>query len=456
MDEFLKNGFGTALFSLGGVVFLLFLVFLLIFTTKQLLIIVPPNMVAVITGRKRMLSDGTSVGYRVVRGGLTFLIPVLERAQWMQLNTIPLTISVRNAIARGGIPIDVQAVANVKIASMPEEVFNNAVERILGSEKQVADLAQETLAANLRGVLSTLTPEEANEDRVKFEAELMKEVTRDLQKLGLQLDMLKIQNISDDAGYLRAYGRIRTAEVLRDAQIAEARTKAETEREQAISTQGADVARAQAQMMVAAAQNELRVKQADLDRAALIAERTARAAADEAQARAEKAVEEARVEVARVRLQVEVVEPARARAEAARADAEAAAAPIIAQGEAQAKALRAVQEQIMAAGDRGLSLLYLQQLPDMIDRLAAAAADIKIDRLVVMDSGDGQGAANATQQKLGVMTRLLEAAAAQYGVEPDALVQGLASRLGGASSDSAANGTAAPEILPPAKPNSPK
>ena len=431
MNELLDGGFGTALFSLGGVAFVVVMLLLLVATVKQLLIIVPPNMVAVITGRRRELTDGTSVGYRVVRGGRTIRIPILEQAQWMTLNTIPLTISVRNAIARGGIPIDVQAVANVKIASMPEEVFNNAVERILGSEKQVADLAQETLAANLRGVLSTLTPEEANEDRVKFETELMKEVTRDLQKLGLQLDMLKIQNISDDAGYLRAYGRIRTAEVLRDAQIAEARTKAETEREEARSTQEADVARAQSQMMVAAAQNELRVKQAELDRQAQIAERTARAAADEAQAKAEKAVEEARVEVTRVRLQVEQVEPARARAEAARAEAEAAAAPVIAQGEAQAKALQAVQQQIMAAGETGIMLLYLQQLPAMIETLANAATDIKIDRLVVLDGGDGQGTATATQQRLGAMTKLLEAASAQYGIKPDALLQGLASKLMG-------------------------
>ncbi len=429
MNELFGDSLGTALFSLGGVAFLIVMIVLLIITVKQLLIIVPPNMVAVITGRQRALTDGTSVGYRVVRGGRTIRIPILEQAQWMTLNTIPLTISVRNAIARGGIPIDVQAVANVKIASMPEEVFNNAVERILGNERQVADLAQETLAANLRGVLSTLTPEEANEDRVKFEAELMKEVTRDLQKLGLQLDMLKIQNISDEAGYLRAYGRIRTAEVLRDAQIAEAKTTAETEREQARAQQEAEVARAQSQMMVSAAQNELRVKQAELDRQAQIAERTARAAADEAQARAEKAVEEARVEVTRVRLQVEQVEPARARAEAARAEAEAAAAPVIAQGEAQAKALRAVQEQLMAAGPQGLSLLYLQQLPDMIDRLASAASDIRIDRLVVLDGGDGQGAANATQQKLGAMMKLLEAASAQYGIEPESLLKGIASRI---------------------------
>lgn len=438
----IPEGLGGAAFGIAGALFLIVLIFLLITSAKALLIIVPPNMVAVITGRRRSLTDGTNVGYRVVRGGRTFRIPLLERAQWMQLNTIPLTISVRNAIAKGGIPIDVQAVANVKIASMPEEVFNNAVERILGSETQVAELAQETLAANLRGVLSTLTPEEANEDRVKFETELMKEVTRDLQKLGLQLDMLKIQNISDDAGYLRAYGRIRTAEVLRDAQIAEARTSAETEREQAVANQEAEVARSQSQIRIAAAANELRVKQAELDREAQIVERTARAAADEAQARAEKAVEEARVEVTRVRLQVEQVEPARARAEAARADAEAEAAPVIAQGEAQARALKAVQDQLAIGGDRTLTLLYLQQLPAMIEKLSEAASDIQIDRLVVLDSGDGQGTANAAQQKLSAMMKILEASAAQYGLDPEALLKGLGSRLGG---------TEATRIPPPSK-----
>lgn len=104
MNDWLDGGFGTAIFSLGGVAFVIVMFLLLIATVKQLLIIVPPNMVAVITGRKRALTDGTSVGYRVVRGGRTFRIPLLEQAQWMTLNTIPLTISVRNAIAKGASP----------------------------------------------------------------------------------------------------------------------------------------------------------------------------------------------------------------------------------------------------------------------------------------------------------------------------------------------------------------
>ena len=46
--------------------------------------------------------------------------------------------------------------------------------------------------------MTTLTPEEVNEDRLKFAQELTDEAEEDFAKLGLDLDVLKIQNVSDD------------------------------------------------------------------------------------------------------------------------------------------------------------------------------------------------------------------------------------------------------------------
>ena len=43
----------------------------------------------------------------------------------------------------------------------------------------------------------TLTPEEVNEDRLKFAASLSEEAGHDLKKLGLMLDTLKIQNVQE-------------------------------------------------------------------------------------------------------------------------------------------------------------------------------------------------------------------------------------------------------------------
>ena len=76
---------------------------------------------------------------------------------------------VSNAFSKGNIPLNVEAIANVKIASQPEWVFNNAVERLLGkTDNEIRALAQDTLTGNLRGVLATLTPEAVNEDRLGF------------------------------------------------------------------------------------------------------------------------------------------------------------------------------------------------------------------------------------------------------------------------------------------------
>ena len=105
-----------------------------IITIKSLIVIIPPNRAAVITGRNRMLTDGQSVGYRSMSGGRTLRIPIIETVQHMNLETIPIEVSVTNAFSKGNIPLNVEAIANVKIASEPEWVFNNAVERPAGED----------------------------------------------------------------------------------------------------------------------------------------------------------------------------------------------------------------------------------------------------------------------------------------------------------------------------------
>ena len=77
-------------------------------------------------------------------------------------------MSVHNAYSKGTIPLNVQGVANVKVSNAPG-IRDNAIERFLGRPMEtIAQIAKETLEANLRGVLATLTPEEVNEDRLKF------------------------------------------------------------------------------------------------------------------------------------------------------------------------------------------------------------------------------------------------------------------------------------------------
>ena len=53
---------------------------------------VSPNKAAVISGRTRKLSDGTVVGYRIVRGGATLVVPFLEKYEILDLNVMQVAL----------------------------------------------------------------------------------------------------------------------------------------------------------------------------------------------------------------------------------------------------------------------------------------------------------------------------------------------------------------------------
>ena len=146
----------------------------------------------------------------------------------MNLTNMIIELKVSNSYSKGGIPLQVEGVANIKIAG-EEPTIHNAIERLLGKpRKEIEKIAKETLEGNLRGVLASLTPEQVNQDKIAFAKSLLDEAEEDLEKLGLVLDTLQIQNISDDVRYLDSLGRKQQADLQRDARIAEAEANAES------------------------------------------------------------------------------------------------------------------------------------------------------------------------------------------------------------------------------------
>jgi flotillin len=416
--------FESAAVIIGGVI--VAVVGIALYTIKRLMIIVPPNSAAVITGKQRLLGDGTPIGYRTVTGGRTMRVPIIEQVEWVSLATLPLEISVSDAYSKGNIPLEVKAVANLKIASSPDAVFNNAVERLLGKTlEEIEALGRETLTGNLRGVLAKLTPEEVNEDRLGFARHLSEEADHDLKKLGLQLDVLKIQHVSDRVGYLKAMGEKATAEAIRDAEIAKAQALAETAQKQAESKRVSEVANAEASVAIAEAQNLLRVRQAELGREAETAERVARADAERAEAQARTQLELQRVELERTRLQADVVQPAEAERLASESRAKADAAPILENGRAQAEALRMLLAEIEKAGDAGLKVFIAERMPMLLGQALEAMKDIDIERVTVVDSGSGQGVANATTQKVNASLVALQQVAGAMGLDLEEFVRNL-------------------------------
>ena len=78
---------------------------------------VSPNMVAVLSSRRRKLADNRVVGYRMVKGGAALRIPVLEKVEYLSLNVMTIGLEIKRAYTIRGVPVSVKAVANVKVRS---------------------------------------------------------------------------------------------------------------------------------------------------------------------------------------------------------------------------------------------------------------------------------------------------------------------------------------------------
>lgn len=413
-------------------------IMLVLISVRSFIVICPPNLVAVISGRGK---EGEP-GYRVLRGGRTLRIPLLEKVDWMELNTIAIDVNVQNAYSKGAIPLSVQAVGNIKISSR-EGVLDNAIERFLARPTEyVQKIAKETLEANLRGVLATLTPEEVNEDRLKFAQTLIDEADDDMRTLGLDLDVMKIQNVTDEVDYLDSVGRRRTAQVIMEARVAEAERQTEAEEAEAGARRRAEIAQINANLDIVEKTNALRVRQAELDALGIAKEREAEVAGEKAKAVAEQSLEKERIELQKRRLEADVITPARAEKEAKELRAKGEAAKIIEDGAAQIEVFRRLIEQYQAAGEDAQQIFVLNMLPDLLGQIVDTVKGVSIDKVTVIDSGNGsQGIADVMSQLPAAVIKLTEQVENATGIN---ILSGL-----GARQEAAAavldNGEEAPE-----------
>ena len=358
---------------------------------RQLLFIGKPNEILVISGKSSQLTDGTSVGYsKVMGGGRAFRIPVLHQIESMPLTTIPIDIQVKNAYSKGGIPLDVHAVANIKISSEDRHV-GNAIERFLGRDPvEIQRVGKESLEGHLRGVLANLTPEEVNEDRLKFAEKLMLEADEDFDKLGLALDTLKIQNVSDDVNYLESLGRQRIAEVIRDAEIAESNAVAEAKKTEAVAKRAAEVAVQRAQMEIVAQENSLQKLRADLDAEVKAEEETTIAAAKEVRAQAEAELQKIRGTLEALRLQADTILPAEFARQAEEYRAQGEAALIEERGKAMASVLSLMTRAWVSAGNDAKDIFLIHQIEEVMTSVITRMKDLKVDEVTLIDGGNGQ------------------------------------------------------------------
>ncbi|GAB7190987.1 flotillin family protein [Kineococcus sp. NUM-3379] len=370
-------------------------------------------------------------GQKVVMGAGVFVKPLVQQAHRLSLSSVRIPISIRGAVSRQGIRLNVDGVAIVKVGGT-QDMVRAAAQRFLHQQKEIEPFTQEVLAGSLRGVIGTLTVEEIIRDRVAFARQVEEEAVTSLNNQGLVLDTLQIQDVSDDGNYLKDLGRPEAANARRAAEIAEANNAQEAQQAKALS----DAKIAQAQRDLALQQAQFR---ADQDKAAAEADaagRLAEASAQQQVLQEKERVAQRQAELTERQLDTEVRKPADARRYEAEQQAMAAktARVLSAEAEQQASvaAAQADAERVRLSAEAEAARVRLAAQAEL-QRRGADAEAVRLEGQAQAEaiSATGAAKAEALQKEAQALKEFGEAALTQRALEvlPE-VAQALAGPLG--------------------------
>jgi len=413
----------------------------------------PSDQILVIYGK----TGGTNSA-KCVHGGASFIWPIFQDYQFLDLTPISIEVNLMNALSKQNIRVNVPSRFTIGISTEPG-VMHNAAERLLGqSLESVKELAQEIIFGQLRLVVASMFIEEINTDRDQFLSHITNSVENELKKVGLKLINVNITDIHDESGYIEALGKEAAAKAINDAKISVAQKNRDGEVGQAFAeqdqrTQVAD-SLAKAKIGEAEANQKERVKtaeanaraiegenlskievaesdalrrerQAEAEKRAISSEKVQAAQALEQAYAAEKIAEDARAKRKEAEQLADIVVPAQIDKQKVQIDAEAAAERIrrIAKGEADAiffkkeaeakgiyeiltKQAQGLDNIVKAAGNNpqdAALLLIADKLPELVKTQAEAIKNIKIDKVTVWEGGGGKDGKTSTSNFISGM-----------------------------------------------------
>jgi len=441
-------------------------------------------------GGKNISMDESGRKIKIVRGGGAFIWPVFQQSQYISLLSHKLDVSTPEVYTEQGVPVIADGVAIIKVGGTVEDIAT-AAEQFIGKPiEALKSEAQEVLEGHLRAILGSMTVEEVYRNRDKFAQEVQGVAARDLKKMGLQIVSFTIKDVRDKQGYLDALGKPRIAAVKRDAEIAEAeavrdariqKAKAEEEGQKAELIRDTNIAEAGKvkELKVAAFKKEQDTAKAEADQAYDIQEAKAKQIMVEEQMRVELvrkdreidlqekeilvrqkqydaevkkkadadkyAVEQA-AEAEKSRsmreaeaLQYSIEAQARANAEQKRleglavADAERAkgtadADVIRLRGLAEAEAKEKLAEAFQKFGEAAVLDIIVKMLPELAGRIAEPMSSI--EKLTIVDTGHGEGAARVSNYVTQLMATAPEMLRNVSGIDVEQLIKGMTQKVG--------------------------
>ena len=392
-----------------------------------------PNEALLISGSKRRRED---TQFRIVTGHGSFVLPIKQKARILSLALQEAEI-VEDCITNQGIRLNVRAVAAFKVGDDAVSIAN-AARRFLSEQDRMEVLVGRVFAGHLRSIIGGLTVEQIIRERDRVAQEVKDGSHAEMEKLGIVVDALEIQEIEDSSGYINNLAAPHAAAVASQARIAQAHADqeatarelevaamkaqyerdteikragflAETEEAKAKAAQAGPLAEAQASQQVIEQQTALAERQAGLAAQRLEAEVRRPADAEayrqrtlaeaerdktrfetEAEAFRKRSLAEADRDQAKLAAEAEAfrnttLAEAEAKAVTVRAEAAAQAQRATAEGDADANRARAASlregNQELIAASR-----LIEQLPALAE---AAARSIAGSNLTILNGTQG-------------------------------------------------------------------
>ncbi|MDR1891939.1 MAG: flotillin family protein [Oscillospiraceae bacterium] len=384
----------------------------------------PSDKIMVIYGKVGSNKDGTARSAKCIHGGASFIMPVVQASEFLDLTPMSINVDLRNALSHQNIRVDVPSRFTVGI-STESGVMQNAAERLLGqSMPAIQELAKDIIFGQLRLVIATMDIEEINTDRDKFLEAVSYNVETELKKIGLRLINVNVTDITDESGYIEALGKEAAAKAINDAK----KTVAEKNRDGSIgeanamqdqrvqvSTANASAVSGENEAKAAIAQSDAtrREREAEALRRATVAEKIAAAKALEEAYAAEQEAENARAArdaatqqadiIVKTKIQKEQLElQAEADAEQKRRRARGEADAIYATMEAQARGMQEILARqaagftkiVESAGgdaNAAVQLMLVDKIENLIKIQVEAIKNVQFDKITVWDSMGGDG-----------------------------------------------------------------
>lgn len=389
-----------------------------------------PNEALLISGSKRQAQD---TQFRIVTGHGSFVLPIKQKARILSLSLREAEI-LEDCVTNQGIRLNVRAVAVFKVGDDPVSIAN-AARRFLTEQNRMEELVGRVFAGHLRSIIGGLTVEEIIRERDRVAQEIKDGSHAEMEKLGIVVDALQIQEIEDATGYINNLAAPHAAAVASQARIAQAKAdqeaaereqqaaalKAEYERDVSIKRAGfqAETSQANAEADQAGPLAEAKASQEVIEQQTALAQRQADLAAQrleadvrrpaDAEAYRQRTLAEAQRDQAKFEAEGEAYRKttlanAEAQAVKVQADGTAYAERAIAAAQADANSARAASlrdgNQELIAANR-----IVENLPNLVDSAAGALTG---SNLTILNGAEGisQVVAEVVGQGMSILDTL--------------------------------------------------